>query len=227
MTSLTARLDRLLGRVTMYRLVLVWLGLIGVVALGLTLVGDLAFGPLDLLASAAVALTVSYVVNRILARAFGVRPHSESTLITAALLVMIFQPTLDLAGLGALAVASLVAVASKYLIAVRGRHILNPAAFGALFIGLIGLDFSVWWVATPTLLPLVLIAAFTILFRTRRLPLGAVFLVVAAGLIIVRGVVSGQDPVSALTGAFTSYPILFFAGFMLSEPLTLPPRRWQ
>ncbi|MET0354045.1 MAG: FAD-dependent oxidoreductase, partial [Plantibacter flavus] len=31
----------------------------------------------------------------------------------------------------------------------------------------------------------------------------------------------------ALLAPLTSYPILFLAAFMLTEPLTLPPRRWQ
>jgi ferredoxin-NADP reductase len=38
---------------------------------------------------------------------------------------------------------------------------------------------------------------------------------------------TGQPFLSGVTFALLQYPAVFFAGFMLSEPLTLPPRRWQ
>jgi ferredoxin-NADP reductase len=36
-----------------------------------------------------------------------------------------------------------------------------------------------------------------------------------------------MSPGAALWQPFAQRPLLFFAGFMLTEPLTLPPRRWQ
>jgi ferredoxin-NADP reductase len=44
---------------------------------------------------------------------------------------------------------------------------------------------------------------------------------------MIRLLSSGQDVADALTTTFTQFPLVFLAGFMLSEPLTLPPRRWQ
>lgn len=225
-SDVSAALDRVLGRVTMYRLVLIALGVIAAAALVLTLLpGQLFFGPLDLIASAAVLAAVSYLANRLFARLFRVHPHGESTLITAALLLFIFQPTAEPAGLGVLALAALLAVASKYLIAVRGRHVLNPAAFGAFAVGLLGLDFSVWWVGNPVLLPLVVVAAIAVLHRTRRMPLALVFIAVAATSLIAQAVLAGTPFGDAARTAFVSYAVVFFATFMLTEPLTLPPRR--
>ncbi|NKF15410.1 flavodoxin reductase, partial [Rhizobium sp. BUS002] len=37
----------------------------------------------------------------------------------------------------------------------------------------------------------------------------------------------GFDAGSALSFAILQSPFLFLGAFMLSEPLTLPPRRWQ
>jgi ferredoxin-NADP reductase len=120
----------------------------------------------------------------------------------------------------------MMAMGSKYVLAVQGRHIFNPAAIGAVTIGLVGLNYATWWVATPLLLPATLLFAFLILYKTRRLKLGLLFLGVAVPLIVISSILNGQTLLEAIT-LLPSWPLLFFVGFMLSEPLTLPPRRWQ
>jgi ferredoxin-NADP reductase len=227
---MTAWLDRLLGRVTMYGLVIIALSFVGVVALVLSLLGWFPWGPLEILASAGVLLLASYVANGLIARLFKVRPQLSSTIITALLLLFIFRPGIDPIYLMILALAAVVAVLTKYLLAIRGRHLFNPAAAAALIMTLIppfqqaGISSS-WWLGTPIMLPFTAIAAFAILFRTRKLWLGLIFLVVAAGAMTVYSALNGL-PID-IPSAFLSTPIVFFAGFMLSEPLTLPPRRWQ
>ncbi len=228
---MTAWLDRILGRVTMYALVIISLGLIGVAAIVLGLLGHISVQPLPLLASAAVLLIASYIANGVLGIVFRTKPQLSSLVITALLLLFIFQPTLDPGGLAVLALAATVAAVTKYLLAIRGRHIFNPAAAAAFIVGAIpaltGNTFVVWWIGTPALLPFTLIGALAILFRTRRLWLGAVFVVVATLTWAVTFVTTGQTFVGGIEFALLSYPTVFFAGFMLSEPLTLPPRRWQ
>lgn len=227
---MTAALDRLLGRVTMYGLVIIALGLLGVAAIVLSLLGWFNFGPLEILASAAVLLVVSYLSNRLLGLLFRVRPQLSSAVITALLLLFIFVPTLDPVGLGMLALAALVANASKYLLAVRGRHVLNPAAAGAFVVGLLPFlsgTFVTWWLGTAVMLPFTALAAFAILFRTRKLWLGAVFIAVATAGWGITFLVTGQSFLGGVQFALLGYATVFFAGFMLSEPLTLPPRRWQ
>jgi ferredoxin-NADP reductase len=228
---MTAWLDRILGRVTMYALVIISLGIIGVAALVLGLLGQISVQPLPLLASAAVLLIASYIANGVFGVIFRTKPQLSSMVITALLLLFIFQPTLDPAGLAVLALAATIAAATKYLLAIRGRHIFNPAAAAAFIVGsipaLTGNTFVLWWIGTPALLPFTLIGALAILFRTRRMWLGAVFVVVAALTWGVTFVTTGQTFLGGVEFALLSYPTIFFAGFMLSEPLTLPPRRWQ
>jgi ferredoxin-NADP reductase len=220
-------LDRFTGKVTMYRMVLVWLAVITAAALLLSLSGNLAFPAENLLATGAVAVGVTVATSWLFALLFRVKPHPESSLITGFLLFFLFYPSTAVDDLLSVALAATIASASKYLLAIRGRHIVNPAAIGAVVVSLLGLNFAVWWVATGLLLPLVAIGAFLILYRSRRLPLGLLFIVIATAIVVVRQVVDGSDPGAALALAFTSFPIVFLAGFMLSEPLTLPPRRWQ
>jgi ferredoxin-NADP reductase len=228
---MTAWLDRILGRVTMYMLVIIALALLGVAAIVGSLIGQISYPVLDILASAAVLIVVSIVSSWLIGRIFRVAPQTTSSIITGLLLLFIFAPTLELAGLGTLALAAVVASATKYLLAIRGRHVFNPAAAGAFIVGLVppllGSTFVTWWVGTSFLLPFAAIGALAILFRTRKLWLGLTFVVVATAGWGLTFAGNGLAFTDGLTFALLQYPAVFFAGFMLSEPLTLPPRRWQ
>jgi ferredoxin-NADP reductase len=222
-----ARLDALLGRITMYLLMVGILGVLTVLALVLAVVGAIAIDPLAILVSALVLTAASWIANQVLGLLFRARPLAESGIITAQLLLFVLEPTLDPAGLVGLVVAAAVAAASKYLIAWRGRHLVNPAAFGALVAGVSGLAFSSWWVGTAPMLPAVAVGALLILWRTRHLGMGVLFLAVGAAVQIAVVLAAGGDLAAALSLTFLSGPLVFAAGYMLSEPLTLPPRRWQ
>lgn len=221
------KLDTFLGRITMYRLVFILLVVLAVYSFILSALGMLAFTPTELGATLAAAVITSWGGTRVMALLFRTRPHTESSLITGLLLFFVMFPSSTPEGVGGIAVAGLAAAASKYLVAFRGRHIFNPAAFGAVAATLLQLGAAAWWPANPAMLPLVLIFTLVLLYRTRKLPMGLVFLVVAAGILVLRLGAGGLAPGDALTLVFQSYPLLFLLGFMLTEPLTLPPRRWQ
>lgn len=220
-------LDERLGRVTMYRLLTLGLSALAVVAVVLAATGALFLDPVAIVVSAAVAVASSVASAWLVALAFRTRAHTESAVITGLILLFLFWPTLDPRYLGALALAALVANASKYLLAWRGRHVLNPAAAGALVIGLTGLDSTTWWVADRWLLVPVLLLTAVIVLRTRRFALVGVFVLASVVFVTVRLVSGETSVVDAASTALVSYPILFLAGVMLTEPLTLPPRRWQ
>ena len=221
------RLDTFLGRATMYRLVLTLLLVLAAYAFVLSALGLLAFTPAELGATLATAVVTSWGGTRVMAMMLRTRPHTESSLITGLLLFFVMFPSDDAAGVGGIALAGLTAAASKYLIAFRGRHIFNPAAFGAVAVTLLGLGAAAWWAANPAMLPVVLLCTILILYRTRKLSMGAVFLVLAVGILVVRLAAGGTNPGAALQLVLVSYPVIFLLGFMLTEPLTLPPRRWQ
>lgn len=221
------KVDTFLGRATMYRLVLILLLVLAAYAFALSALGLLAFTPAELAATLGTAVVASWGGTRVMAMMLRTRPHNESSLITGLLLFFVMFPSDEAAGVGGIALAGLVAAASKYLIAFRGRHIFNPAAFGAVAVTLLGLGAAAWWAANPAMLPLVLLSTILILYRTRKLSMGAVFLVLAVGILVARLAAGGTDPATAVQLVFVSYPVLFLLGFMLTEPLTLPPRRWQ
>ena len=231
-TPLGSRLETALGRLTMYRLVLWVLAVLAGYSLLLNVLGWLTFGLPEMLVHLALCLGLTYASNRALAALFHVRPHTESSLITGLLLYFLFWPSqltqgLQVAELAGVALACVLASASKYALAWRGRHIFNPAAAGAFLAGLTGLNIATWWAATPAMLWLVLPGALLVLYRIRKLPMAAVFTVIVVSIVSTELLRSGMELSEALWQPLAQRPVLFFVGFMLIEPLTLPPRRWQ
>ncbi|WP_026546127.1 FAD-dependent oxidoreductase [Paenarthrobacter nicotinovorans] len=227
MIAVKSRVDTWLGRFTMYRLILWVLAVLVVFSMVLNILGWLTFGLPEMLVHLALCLGVTYASNRLLAAVFRVRPHTESSLITGLLLYFLFWPAFGTTDMTGVALACVVASVSKYALAFRGRHIFNPAAAGAFVTGLTGLNIATWWAATPAMLWLLVPGVLLVLYRTRKMLMATVFLVVAAGIITVELMSRSMTFGQALWQSFAQRPLLFFVGFMLSEPLTLPPRRWQ
>ncbi|WP_258802590.1 ferredoxin--NADP reductase [Pseudarthrobacter sp. NS4] len=225
--SVAGRLDTMLGRFTMYRLILLVLAALAAYSLLLDVLGWLTFGIPEMLAHLALCLGLTYASNRALAALFRVRPHSESSLITGLLLYFLFWPTFQAMDVAGVALACVLASASKYALAWRGRHIFNPAAIGAFVTGLTGLNIATWWAATPAMLWLLVPGVLLVIYRTRKLLMASVFTVVATSIITVELLRAGMTAGMGVYQALAQRPVLFFVGFMLTEPLTLPPRRWQ
>ncbi|KQR86264.1 FAD-dependent oxidoreductase [Microbacterium sp. Leaf179] len=240
-TTLTAGSTRvlgLIGRVSMYRLVMFSLGLLALIALVLSFAGQVGPQPLEIVVSA-VVLALACAFTDLAAQSLLRMPRRlESSLITAAILLFVLRPTLEPIGLAGLVLAGVVASASKYLLAWRGRHIFNPAATGAAVLTIVSiwapdLGSSAWWVGSPWMAAPVLVLGVLLLVRTDKLPVVVTFWLVAMTVAFVRTTVQFQSagfpvdvPAVLLQVAFSS-PFLFLGAFMLSEPLTLPPRRAQ
>lgn len=226
-----ARIDAITGRVSMYRLATITLAVVLAQAVLFAFLNVIGPDPFAILGTLGVVIVATLGANEIAARLARVVPHRESSVITALIVTCIVQPSLTTPGLIAAAGAGIIAALSKYLIVWRGRHLLNPAATGVLIAGIIGYyagqGVGFWWVATPALLPAVAIGALLLLDRTRRLDVGLIFIGLTIIIIGIRLVATGTAPLGAITTVLQLFPVVFLAGFMLSEPLTLPPRRWQ
>ncbi|MEI2268643.1 FAD-binding oxidoreductase [Microbacterium sp. No. 7] len=240
-SSLSATWNRLLGvlgRLSMYRLVLLALSALAVIALVLSFTGAVSVDPLALVVSVAV-LAVSIAAVDAIAQRIVRRPwRIESALITALILVFVLRPSLEPLPLLGLVIAGVIASLSKYVIAWQGRHILNPAAAGATALTIVSiwapdLGASAWWVGSPALVVPVLLLGLAVLVRTEKVRVVGLFLVIAIAVGLVRTIAQAQaagfalDPGMTFTSLVLSSPFLFLGAFMLSEPLTLPPRRWQ
>jgi ferredoxin-NADP reductase len=96
-----------------------------------------------------------------------------------------------------------------------------------------GLGASAWWVGSPVLAGPVIILGLAVLLRTEKVRVIAVFVLVAVAVGVARTAAQYEaagisiETVDVLWAVLWSSPFLFLGAFMLSEPLTLPPRRWQ
>ncbi|SDH02682.1 FAD-dependent oxidoreductase [Microbacterium pygmaeum] len=238
LTAVWNRVFGVLGRVSMYRLVLLALVALSAIALIVSLFGLVAPTPLELIVSMAVLAVVCVGTDAAAQSILKLPWRIESSLITASILLFVLRPTLDPVALAGVAIAAAAASLSKYLLAWRGRHIFNPAAVGATVLTLLSiaapaLGASSWWVGTPVLAAPVIVLGLIVLMRTEKVRVIAVFLVIAVAVGVVRTSVQYQaaglpiEAVDLLGPVLWSSPFLFLGAFMLSEPLTLPPRRWQ
>lgn len=198
----------------MYRIVLYSLLWLIMVALIFSILGVLDYSPLAMAGSLAVVLTVGFVTNMGLAKLYGVEPNFESGLITTLILFFVLVIPTNTSQWLALCIATFIAIASKYVLTWHGSHIFNPAALGAVVVGLSGIGFSAWWIGTPVMLPFVAIAGLLILRKTRRFGLFFSFIIPCLALLIWHG--------SSLYSLIFSFPLIFFATVMLTEPATIP-----
>ena len=221
------RLDTLLGYLTMYKLVVIGLMAIVLNAFMLMLTGYLPYPPFVFLASIAVLVGASYGSNRFFGWLFDIKPHFDSAIITGLILALLFSPPDTFLDSTKLMIVAAIAMASKYIINIRGKHIFNPAAIAIVIASVTGFAFAGWWVASPALLPITTIVSLLILYKTQKITIALIFLITAITIIVGRLVIEGDLSLQLVWLSLTSWPLVFFAGIMLCEPLTLPPTRRQ
>jgi ferredoxin-NADP reductase/Na+-translocating ferredoxin:NAD+ oxidoreductase RnfD subunit len=216
-------IDFALNRITMYRLVLYYTGGLLAVAFGLGFFALVPPDPLALAFSAALITAVCWATNRLFALALRVPTNAESVYITALILALIMPaaPPTDLMGVGGLILASVVATASKFVLAISRKHIFNPVAIGVAASALLMDQPATWWVGgNLTLLPFVLIGGLLVVRKMQRFDMVGAYVLANLAVILVT------TPPALLGEALTQsllYSPLLFAGFaMLTEPLTAP-----
>ncbi len=209
-------LDSFLNSITMYRLVMWGLWILAIIAAVFAVFGWVAYSLLAMLVSLTILFISALASNYLFAKIFKAQRNYESAYITSLILFFVLAPSLVPGDLLVVALTAVVAMVSKYLFAIRKKHIFNPAAIGLFLTGLLGTGLAVWWVATPWLILPTAILGLLILRKVKR---GSLFLSFA----IVSGVIIFVTQHISLATILLSYPIIFFGTVMLTEPLTTPP----
>lgn len=217
--------DNFLNKTTMYRLVLYYLaGLFGV-ALVFGFLGILPYPPSALVYSAVVLCVVSWITNRLFARVFNAPTNVESVYITALILVLIITPIAptDVALLPFLIWVAIWAMASKFIFAIKRKHIWNPAAFAVALTAITIGHSATWWVGgNLPMLAFVLLGGILIVRKLRRADLVAAFFI-ASLLSVALSVLPDGNALVSVKLALLRAPIFFFAFVIITEPLTTPP----
>ncbi len=213
--------DRILNRITMYRLMLYYAAGLVAVALGLGLFGRVPQDPIALMLSLAVITGACWATNRLFAALLRVPTNTELIYITALLLALIMPPVTasNLPGVSGLVLASVAAIASKFLLTIGRRHIFNPVALGVAVSALAIGQPATWWVAGNfTLLPFVLFGGLLVTRKVQRFDMVGVY--VLANLAVTLATTSPAMMGEALRQTLLYTPLLFAGFAMLTEPLT-------
>jgi enediyne biosynthesis protein E5 len=125
------------------------------------------------------------------------------------------------------AVAGAIAIASKFLLRVDGKHIWNPAGFA--IVTLLATSPGVWispgqWGTDVWLVSALLLAAILVLSAARRTDIALYFLGSHAALLFARAVWLG-DPLAIPMHQLQNGSVLIFSFFMISDPRTAPDSR--
>lgn len=224
-----ALVDRFIDHITMYRLVLWYLVVVLVAAALLGALHVIAIDAVALALSTVLVLAGGWIANQIFARIFGATPNIESVYITGLIILLIMDPAPlgDLAAAGALVFASVWAMASKFILSARRRHIFNPAALGVALPGLLLDHPATWWVSGELwLMPIVVIGGLLLVRKLRRFDLVIAFGIANLATTVLTG--SLGDAWNSVQLALLHSPFFFLACVMLTEPLTAPQGRlWR
>ncbi|MFT4570561.1 MAG: Na+-translocating ferredoxin:NAD+ oxidoreductase RnfD subunit [Hyphomicrobiaceae bacterium] len=149
-------------------------------------------------------------------RAFDPR----SPLITALSLCLLLRVESPLIA----AAAAAVAIAAKFLIRVRGRHVFNPANLG-IVVALLAFP-DAWaspgqWGAAPLAAFALACLGTVVVTRAARADITVAFLGIYAGILFSRAWWLG-DPFALPSHRLQSGALLLFAFFMISDPRTTP-----
>lgn len=209
----------------MYRLVLYYVLILWLVAFVFSVFGFIPYTPVEILASAVFIALVCLVVNYVFAQVFVVPSNLESVYITVLILALIISPAKSVDGLQFLGLAALVAMSSKYILALNKKHIFNPAALAVVIAGLIINDSANWWVGNLYMAPFVLLGGLLVVRKIKRSDLVLSFLVVSFATILGFSFFKGGDMLVVLEKVLFHSSVLFLGFVMLTEPMTTPPTK--
>ena len=218
-----ARVDYMLDRITMYRLVLyVLIGLIAVATV-LSYFQLLAFSPLALLLSTFFLVMICWAANLILASIFAVPANVESTYITALILALIIDPIKSPGDLLFLGWAGILAISSKYILALSKKHFFNPAAIAVVITSFALGESASWWIGTASMLPAVIVGGALLVRKLRQGEMVLFFVGTSLVTVCLVSVLQELSFTRELQQLLVESPLFFFGAIMLTEPLTVPP----
>jgi Na+-transporting NADH:ubiquinone oxidoreductase subunit NqrB len=121
------------------------------------------------------------------------------------------------------ALAGILAIGSKFIIRIRGKHLFNPAAFAILAMLLSG---HAWvspgqWGHSAMLIGAIVSLGILVLQRAARLDVAAAFVLAFGGLLFLRAAWLG-DPWAIPVHQLESGSLLLFTCFMITDPRTTP-----
>jgi enediyne biosynthesis protein E5 len=169
-------------------------------------------------------LAAALGAQAVFARAFRTRFEWRSALITGLSLSILLRSNDPVVWVA----AGVLAIGSKFLLRVGGKHVFNPAAFAMVVLLLAG-GGQVWvspgqWGAQVWLGLLVACCGTLVLARSSRIDTALAFIAFYGGLLLWRAWHLG-DPWEIPFHQLQTGSLLIFACFMITDPRSTPDRR--
>ena len=189
-------------------------------------VGQVTFGFLESWSRTALAILTAIAVELLLGRLFsGAWPHLASAYISGISVgILVRSPEF-----WPYALCSAIAITSKYLIRVDGRHLWNPSNLGIVAMLVLASDtvagLSVQW--GNNLLPMVTVWVFgaIIVHSLGRLHITLTYVASFVAFAVVRAMVTG-DPFLSEVAPITGPMYQLFIFFMITDPKTTVHPKW-
>lgn len=223
--NILGKIDRFLDMTTMYRVVLYGLSLLIVYALLLSGLHVVAFSLWSLLVSFILVVGTALITHKVCEKVWKAPAFIESSFITAFILFFIVAPPQSVFDALWVVGIAMLAIISKYLLAYRHKHFLNPVAIALVVAGACGSFSSIWWVGSNVMFVPVLVVGLLVIKKLRRFSLFLMYVVVSTGVVCANAFFHSASLFEALMQHFISWPTIFFGAIMLSEPSTMPPTK--
>jgi enediyne biosynthesis protein E5 len=184
------------------------------------LVGNLSFGILESYTKTLLAIVSSIATELILGRIVtGKWPHLASAYITGISVgILIRSPEF-----WPYALCSVIAITSKYVVRVKGRHIFNPSNFGICVMLFLATEsvasLSIQWGNNIWSMLVIWLLGSVIIWRLRRFHICATYVLSFLAFALLRSWIGGdpwQSEISPITGP--EYQLFIF--FMITDPKT-------
>ncbi len=213
--------------ISMYRLVSGTLLGLAALSIGAGFFNLLVHSGLSQIFSLSLALITALSTNWFIATVTKISVNHESAVITALIMFFLIMPQGNVLDTWPLALATAIAVLSKFILVYKKQHLFNPAAFGLAALGFAGIHASSWWVANPILFIPLLMGGILVVMKVRKWPMILSFVAASFVLYIVDVFAYGDPLAPAVPIFFISWPILFLVFYMLTEPFTTPAMKNQ
>lgn len=184
------------------------------------LAGHLSFGILESYSKTLLAIGTAMVAELILGRIFFHKwPHLASAYITGISVGILLRSP----AFWPYALCSLLAITSKYVLRVKGKHIWNPSNFGICVMLFLASEavagLSIQWGNNLWAMLVIWALGSAIIWRLRRFHICATYVVSFVALALLRAWITGdpwQSEISPATGP--EYQLFIF--FMITDPKT-------
>lgn len=184
------------------------------------LVGHLAYGILESYPQTALAILSAIITEIVLGRIFfGKWPHLASAYITGISVGILLRSP----ALWPFWLSSVISIASKYVLRVKGRHLWNPSNFGICVVLFLAPEtvssLSVQWGNFIWPMLVIWILGSIIIWRARRFHICATYVISFFAFAFLRTWITG-DPWQAEIAPITGPMYQLFVFFMITDPRT-------